>query len=123
MRTPLHDQEHMKNIRLAPEYECYPLWSWVRDGLSNFDPGELPIPEALAEEIRAWAARYEATYDRSYPPDSDFSSPAEKEAFDQEGRRLWKALREALGPEYEVTYFSVLTGWESAGEAGCDTHR
>jgi hypothetical protein len=102
-------------LRLHAEYECHPLWTWEADGLRNFDPQKLPIPAAMVEDIRAWARRYEATYNRADPVSSGFLSPAEEEDFDREGRRLWSELKEALGPEHQVAYYSVLTGWEGDG--------
>lgn len=88
------------------------MWTWEGDGLRNFDPRELPIPVPLVEDIRGWAARYEATYNRADPVSSGFASQADEVDFDQKGRRLWRALQEALGPEHEVAYYSVLNGWE-----------
>ncbi len=102
-------------IRLHAEYECHPLWAPESDGLRNFDPQELPISATLVARIRAWAARYEATYDRADPVSSGFSSPAEEEDFDRDGRELWHALREALGPTHQVVYYSVARGWEGVG--------
>jgi hypothetical protein len=99
-------------IRLHIDYETDPIWVSDATGLENIDPGQLPIPGALVEQIRAWAVRYLATYNRDDPASSGFSSIEEKCDFDQEGRRLWSALREELGPNWVVSYFSVLTGWE-----------
>ncbi len=99
-------------LRLQADYECFPSWALEEDGLRNFDPAELPIPAALAEDIRAWARRYEATYDRADPASSGFPSCQDEEGFDREGRRLRAALKEALGTDHQVAYFSVLSGWE-----------
>ena len=49
---------------------------------------------------------YDATLNQDYPPDSDFYSPEEAEAFDREGVNLWLQLQKELAPEYEVFYFS-----------------
>jgi hypothetical protein len=104
--------EFTMKVRLAPDYECPPTWEGEGHEFGNVDPQELPIPPALVEEIRVWAARYEATYNRADPVSSRFSSPADEEDFDREGRRLWRALQESLGPQHEVSYHSVVTGWE-----------
>jgi hypothetical protein len=100
-------------IRLAAEYECHPMWAAESEGgLSNLDPDEFPLSAELVGDIRAWAAKYEATYNRNDPASSDFGSRSEEEHFDLEGRRLWKRLQAELGAEHDVAYFSVITGWE-----------
>lgn len=99
------------NIQLCPDYECHPIWISESSGLSNVDPGVLPIPAHLAERIRAWASKYESTYDRTDPASSGFQAEQEQKEFDIEGREIWRALREALGGDYDIVYFSVLSGW------------
>lgn len=101
--------------RLAADYECSPVWKG--DGLEfrNIDPASLPVPPSIAEAIIAWSRRYDATYNRADPAASGFSSPAEEEEFDAEGRRLWTTMEECLGADDDVEYFSILRGWESRG--------
>lgn len=101
-------------IQLHADYECHPTWASEEVGLRNFDPAELPIPAPLANAIRAWAARYEATYLRMDPLASGFASVQEEEAFDRDGWTLFAELQRALGPEHEVAYFSILSGWQRA---------
>jgi hypothetical protein len=95
-----------KVLKLMPDYHCFPIWKAEGD-FGNVDPDELPVADGLKAAFRDWAATYDRTLNQEYPPDSAFASAAEREAFETEGRRLWRALQEQLGPDYKVMYFSV----------------
>lgn len=94
-----------KIIKLMPDYHCFPLWE-PDSKEYNIDPDDLPFPADLKAALRAWADAYDKTLNQEYPPDSGFASPAEEEAFEAEGRRLWSELKAQLGHEYKVVYFS-----------------
>jgi len=97
-----------KLLKLMPEYECFPIWEG-REG-ENIDPATLPISAGLRKRIEKWDSEYQATYDRNDPIDSNFESPEAEQAFDKTGQQLWRDLQAELGEQYQVTYFSVLTG-------------
>ncbi len=96
------------------DWQCHPIWETHPDGrldnLDNLDPGALPIPESLAESIRRWSARYEATFDSDHPPDSGFAFPHEERQRDQQGLELWRALQDALDGQARVRYVSHVSG-------------
>jgi hypothetical protein len=96
-----------KLMRLMADYHCFPLWEY-RDGdlVGNSNPDDLPLTSDVKAALHGWAAAYDRTLNREYPPDSGFASPAEGEAFEAEGRRLWRELQSQLGPGWEVVYHS-----------------
>jgi hypothetical protein len=96
-----------KVMKLMADYQCFPLWEY-RDGelTGNVNPDDLPLTRELKSALHAWSASYDRTLNQEYPPDSGFASPAEEEAFETEGKRLWKELQAQLGPEYQVSYYS-----------------
>jgi hypothetical protein len=94
-----------KVLKLMPDYHCFPLWKTGGE-IGNVDPDDLPLTNDLKAALRAWANAYDNTLNQEYPPDSGFASPAEEEAFEVEGRRLWNVLQAQLGPEYKVAYYS-----------------
>lgn len=96
-----------KQLKLMADYGCFPLWEY-QDGepVGNLDPDRLALSAELRSALRAWAAAYDRTLNHDYPPDSGFFSPAEEEAFEAEGRRLWQELKSQLGARYKVCYFS-----------------
>src|SRR5689334_9545787 len=100
-----------KLIKLMPEYGCFPLWEYL-DGelVDNTNGAALPLTGDLFEALNRWATAYERTLNSEYPPDSGFASPAEEEAFETEGRRLWQQLQTQLGPGYRVSYYSQRDG-------------
>lgn len=99
-------------IRLHADYECYPLWIEKEDGLSNVEPSTLSlVPSPLAERITRWGEEYDKTYKPDDPIESGFPAPDEERAFDATGETLWQELKETLGDEHEVAYYSVLRGW------------
>jgi hypothetical protein len=101
----------MKLLKLMADYECWPLWEYSDDDLvDNVNPDDLPLTDDLKLALHNWKAAYDRTLNRQCPQDSGFPSPAAEEAFEMEGRRLWKELQAQLGPEYKVVYFSQREG-------------
>ena len=99
--------------RLAPDYQCHPVWAGEGDDYRNVCPSELPVSDALREAIDTWDRQYQDTYSKTDPASSSFVSDLHEREFDKAGRALWRRLISELGPEHDVTYFSVLTGWEA----------
>ena len=95
-------------LRLMSDYHCFPLWEYTDDGdlYDNVNPDDLPLTNELKSALHAWADAYDRTLNQEYPPESGFASP-EEEAFEAEGRRLWRELQAQLGPEYKVVYYSI----------------
>ncbi len=100
-----------KLIKLMPDYGVSPVWEFAGgDLIDNADPEYLPLTADLRAALRRWASAYDATLNQEYPPDSGFLSPADEDAFEAEGLRLWKELQAQLGAEYTVAYFSQRDG-------------
>lgn len=97
--------------RLAPDYQCHPVWAGEGWSYRNVDPRDLPISDELQEELATWAAAYDATLNWSDPGASGFRTAEQQAEFDETGRRLRHRLRTELGAGHEVRYFSVVTGW------------
>ena len=93
-------------IKLMAEYGGTVLWGVEATDIGPINPDDLPLTAELKTALQAWADVYDKTLNEGYPPDSGFASPAEEEAFELEGRRLWKELQAQLGPAYKVVYFS-----------------
>jgi len=80
-----------------PDYDADPLWddeSGVMVPLSD-----LPISESLKQRLIAWRKRWEEINDEAIRTD-DFDTPDADHRRDE--KRLWMALREELGPGYQV---------------------
>jgi hypothetical protein len=98
-----------KILKLMPDYHCFPLWKTGGE-IGNVDPDDLPLTSDLKAALRVWASTYDKTLNQEYPPDSGFASPAEEEAFENEGKRLKEELGKQLGSDYMVVYFSQHDG-------------
>lgn len=88
------------------DYSADPV-AWEPDGaIAQLD--ELPLSEETKTQLREWADWYEAggVPGRKH----HWSSPEDLDRFDREGRRLWKLVRDELGSEWTVGYFSEPTG-------------
>lgn len=97
----------VRTIKLMAEYGNTVLWGVDSTDIGAIDPQHLPLTADLKAALRAWAEVYDKTLNQEYPPDSAFASPAEEEAFEVEGRRLWRELQAQLGPDYKVVYKSI----------------
>ncbi|MEM4204867.1 MAG: hypothetical protein QXS54_12435 [Candidatus Methanomethylicaceae archaeon] len=71
----------------------------------NIDLKDMPISNELKAALRNWEEWNTRADARIGTPLPRFT-PEELEAFDAEGRRLWKALQAELGPKYQVVYYS-----------------
>jgi hypothetical protein len=108
-----------KRINLMPDYRCSPLWVYQGgEFLDNPDPDELPVTGELKAALQIWAASYEGTLDPEDPARSGFTTPADRDAFDVEGQRLWRELQAQLGPDYEVLYCQSQEDLASARQTG-----
>lgn len=89
------------------DYGCYPLWVYDESGeFDNPDPAKLPLSVETVARLKRWSQSYDASLNRKDPASSGFANQEEDEAFEQEGISLWRKLREELGHEYDVEYFS-----------------
>ena len=81
-------------LRLAPEWECWPLWD--DETGDNLDPRDLDLPAALLARLVAWDDVFQATFNRDDP----LASVLPGDAWREEGR----ALAEAIGASaFEVS--------------------
>jgi hypothetical protein len=99
----------VKKIKLMSDYGCFPLWEYL-DGelVDNVNPDDLPLSTGLKTALHKWAISYDLTLDEEYPPNSGFRNPAEAEAFEVQGREMWRELQSQLGPDFKILYYSVL---------------
>lgn len=96
----------VRRLKLMADYDCWPLWEAGEDLVGNVDPATLPISVELRDRLLRWAERFDAGLNREDPASSEWSSPEERVAFDEEGRDLARALRRELPDGYEFVYFS-----------------
>lgn len=91
------------------EYGCSsPLWINGANGelIDTPEPEELSLSVETVHRLKNWTEAFNATLNQAYPPESDFATREEAEAFEQEGLRLWNKLQEELGSKYNVVYYS-----------------
>jgi hypothetical protein len=95
-----------KELKLMPDYDCYPLW--VRDdaGLENIDPNSLNIPASLKQSLEIWKKEYDSTYVRNNPIESGFKSMSDEKKYYEEGKKLYYELLKELGHAYKVYYLT-----------------
>jgi len=76
-------------LRLAPEWECWPLWD--DETGDNIDPRDLDLPPVLRTHLVAWDDVFQATFSRDDP----LASVLPGEEWREEGRALAQALAAA----------------------------
>lgn len=74
-------------LRLAPEWECWPLWD--DETGDNLDPRDLKLPPTLLARLLAWDDLFQATFNRDDP----LASVLPGEEWRAEGRALADAIR------------------------------
>ncbi len=99
-------QPRTRQLKLMADYGQTVLWNADGVHVGPVDLDELSLSDALRAAIESWAKQYDNTLNHEYPPESGFASEEAAAAFEAEGKRIWKELRDELGPRYSVVYFS-----------------
>ena len=88
-------------------------WRWGQNTpvgvFTPLHPRQLPIPSSLVSEPISWQYAYDATLDDHDPRGSGFASEEQRDAFAEDGRRLWRELIRVLGGSFHVECFDPLT--------------
>jgi hypothetical protein len=93
-------REHLavERLFLMPDYESSSVWGLDEVMVPLED---LPLSDGTKRALEAWSAKL---YDLMDAEDEGLNTSAQEKAHDQEGRRLWKVVRDELGGGYEVGY-------------------
>ena len=95
-------------IRLMFEWGGGALWCGNDVALERFDVGpiedRLPISEKTRQRLNELSALHDTALNWEYPPDPGPWTKEENERFDAKATDLLSAIREELGPAYEVVY-------------------
>jgi hypothetical protein len=95
-------------IRLMFEWGGGCLWCGNDAALKQFDVGpvedRLPLSEALRRRLEQMTVWHDQSLNWDYPPDPGPWSPEEYNRFEGAAIEVLQAVREELGPEFEVVY-------------------
>jgi hypothetical protein len=115
-------------VKLRADWGTGPLWVSKGDGFSDpYDADDITEVIALSDELRAaiaaWDARFQATYNDEYPPDSAFSTPADETTFIADGRALAGWIKGEVPADVTVGYVPLDTGVYEPVEPVCGDER
>lgn len=89
--APEHDPTKPPNcLRLAPEYQCWPLWD--DENYTNIDPETLGLSAELIKRIRSWDGLFQNGYKPDDPFSSGFASLEEERLWTDQVHEVWQAL-------------------------------
>src|SRR5438309_259678 len=100
-----------RHIRLMADYRCFPLWYSGGDRVGELAPEDVPLSPDTRQGLERWADWFDSTLNFDDPAASPLWSAADREAFDQEGFRLWRSVRTELGESWRVDYH-VCNRWD-----------
>jgi hypothetical protein len=110
-----------KKLKLMADYQCHPIWIAAEEGgFKNINPATLPLTQKTIERLQEWSNIYNSSLNLEDPHNSGFLNDQETTDFELEGILLWRRLREELGYDYEVSYFSELKQKEIFASEDCD---
>jgi hypothetical protein len=89
-----------RRILVFCDYLADPVWTYP--GRVGVQLEALPLSDGTRDALRRWAARYDALLGSDF----EWSEPADAEAFEREGERLWRVVQDELGPRWKVGYLS-----------------
>jgi hypothetical protein len=96
-----------RQIKLMWDYGCWPTWQQDGQIFINVDPATLALSTSTQAQLKAWAAIPDAKLAAvEHPPDITWTAD-EKQAFEAEGRELWRLLQRELAPDFVVSYHST----------------
>jgi hypothetical protein len=94
----------IRQIKLMPDYQCYPLWLSGNEGPANIDPATLPLSSETILRLERWANIFDNWMNLDDPASTPEPPDDEVAAFEDEGKALWKQLQLELGPTYHIFY-------------------
>ena len=95
-----------KQIKLMPDYQCWPLWWAGTHPPGNIDPYTLPLSVETSKRLIAWAQMFDAQLHWDDPGSTTWTEEF-LQKFEQEGFDLWKELTSELAGEFKILYFSI----------------
>ncbi len=98
----------MKRIKLLAEYGGTVIWNLDPFESYPMELDELPISDELRSRLRDWADEYDSSLNTEDPSSSDVLDEKQTAAFYGKGMKLWIDLKNELGPDYKVFYFSEI---------------
>jgi hypothetical protein len=102
---PLSDN---RRILVMSEYQCDPLWTHDPGRSGTFSPRDLPLSEALIEDLEAWSRNYDTSFNLE-----DFNDPhwseAQYAAHDMAGVALARRLKREL-PDRQIFVWRTAAG-------------
>lgn len=87
----LVDERLPTRLKLAPEWNCSPLWD--ADTGAPVSVYRLGLSFELSDRIEAWDDTFQATYNEDDPAAGGFKDDAARQAYLAEGRAIVEALR------------------------------
>lgn len=90
-------------ILLMADYGADPLWRRGQGGKANgmIALDALPLSTRLTQDLRAWAARFDALSETDY----EWPNTADERKWVADGQALLEPDQRELGAGYDVSYF------------------
>ena len=107
-------------LKVAADYECYPLWIRSNEGLRNIHPYELKLSSGLVEQLMIWANDYDATMNWDDPISSGFRTQSAHDLFVRRGKLLSEEVAKQLDADWKVIYFDDIMQQEIDISTGVD---
>jgi hypothetical protein len=90
------------NIELKPDYGSSGIFDL--DQAAYIPLEKLHISDKIRSAFDDWNKEFQATLDRSYPPDSGFNNSEHLSSFNKTGIELAKLIKANLGSDVKVRY-------------------
>jgi hypothetical protein len=98
-----------RSLRLAADYDCFPLWLLVDGQYRNVDVSSVPLSDQLQNELERWSLDFDKTLNSEDPASSGFISNNAQIAFAERGEVLARRLKTELGDSWAVSYYDRRT--------------
>ncbi|HUS34868.1 MAG TPA: hypothetical protein VM680_05910 [Verrucomicrobiae bacterium] len=92
----------VRKIRVAADYQCWPLWEASPGKYGDINPASLPISDALRADLLEWKSRFDSILNWDDPGSSGFADAAAEQEFKRMGAALAERLQQELGAGFEV---------------------
>jgi hypothetical protein len=103
LELPAYEPDPQKppvNLRLRPDWQCYPLWDMdTGDGVSHYS---LDLSQELMDRIEMWDDSWQDTYNGDDPASSGFKTDEERAAWRAEGKAIAAELRKVWPGKLEI---------------------
>jgi hypothetical protein len=97
----------MKTLRLRAVYGAPPIFNPDVDEMGYMEPSCLHLSSHLLARLEEWNREFQQTFSDDYPPDSGFTSDADRNRHNTRGAEIAMLLQQEIGTRVRIDFIPL----------------